>query len=202
MPASRVRAITASTNAQRRRAVTQNSALLTERKPRCRRSVSPPRPAARRPVPSPKLGTLAASGNGEAVRAFSTMRVDTDDMPFDRVVAGLELVEVDRQLPSVGADIRRAGRFILTSVVKYFERSKQFFYRRVVLDCYLRGRGVNRRSGRWTLALRKRVGRGCGHAGHDRAQNRSSTKYQWRVCLHPPNPRLIVQLPSRGIIES
>src|SRR6266446_4493297 len=106
------------------------------------------------------------------------MRVDTDDMPFDRVVAGLELVEVDRQLPSVGADIRRASRFILTRVVEYFERSKQLFYRRVVLNRDPGRRRVNRRSGRWTLALGKRVRRGCRHAGHDRAQNRSSTKYQ------------------------
>src|SRR6266852_5791085 len=103
------------------------------------------------------------------------MRVDTDDMPFDGVVARLELVEVDRQLPSVGADIRRASRSILTRVVKYFERSKQFFYRRVVLNRDLGRRRVDRLSGRWTLALGKRVRRGCGHAGNDSTQNRSST---------------------------
>src|SRR5260370_14103798 len=105
------------------------------------------------------------------------MRVDTDDMPFDRVVAGLELVEADRQHPSVGADIRRASRFILTRVVKYFERSKQFFYRRVVLNRDLGRRRVNRLPRRWTLALGKRVRRAFGHAGHDRAQHRSSTQY-------------------------
>src|SRR6266849_10222512 len=106
------------------------------------------------------------------------MRVDADDMPFDGVVARLELVEVDRQLPSVGADIRRASGFVLTCSAKYFERGKQLFYRRVVLNRDLGRRRVDRLSGRWTLALGKRVRRGCGHAGHDLAQNLSSTKYQ------------------------
>jgi hypothetical protein len=100
---------------------------------------------------------------------------------------------------SVRTDLRSSGGFVLAGGVQYLQRIEEFLNGSVVLDGNLRRGSRDGRPRGWILLLGKGMRRG--RAGHtDSRDYYCDTKELPSV--HSPNPRLIVQLPIFGKIES
>src|ERR1700722_6734467 len=73
-------------------------------------------------------------GDREGVRTFRVMCIDTYDRPLDRVVAGLQRADLNRQLPPIVADLWRSHGLVRAVGACHLQLREQFLYRSVEAD--------------------------------------------------------------------
>ncbi len=85
------------------------------------------------------------------------MAVLRHDAPLDGVISGLEGLEVHRECPSIGVNLRRPLVFALSTAVQYVKFGEQCFDRRVEPNRHLLGWRRDRRPNLGVLGLWKGV---------------------------------------------